>query len=72
MTALLDFPVPLSLLALGAFNLWAFARFARRDARAGSKIACRRTTSTALRALQLTLSRLSALCRSAGSADRLK
>ncbi len=38
MTALLDFPVPLSLLALGVFNLWAFARFSRhgatRDARA--------------------------------------
>ncbi|MGB6191711.1 MAG: glycosyltransferase family 87 protein [Terracidiphilus sp.] len=33
MTALLDFPVPLSLLALGAFNLWAFARFSRPDVR---------------------------------------
>ena len=28
-TALFDFPVPLSLLALGTFNLWAFARFSR-------------------------------------------
>jgi hypothetical protein len=29
MTALLDFPVPLSFLAMGAFYLWVFARFSR-------------------------------------------